>query len=348
MKKFRFLKILIFITVIISICFYSLLTCRDEEGSAKPKDTVSFSFVGDILLSSNVETMINRTSSYHPFANVRDNFSNSDFVFGNLENPISDKGDILVKKTFNFRANPKVLDGLKWSGINVLSIANNHILDYGYEAMHDTIGNLSKNGFYCTGAGINEEDALKPIILEKNGKKIAFISASRVITSSAQYARENSAGIAQAYNPKMLLEKVNEIDSQVDIVVVYMHWGKEKSTVPNKIQTNLAKSLIDNGADIVVGSHPHVLQGFEFYKGGLIAYSLGNFVFTDYNRESIILNVEVNRDNTYTASIVPCIIKNYRPEPVFDVDGKINFYNKMKSRSFDLDISNGVLIPKNQ
>ena len=108
-------------------------------------------------------------------------------------------------------------------------------------------------------------------------------------------AGENTPGLAVTYDPKRTLEEIASAKKQADIVVVYVHWGEERKEMPLDYQKNMARAYIDEGADIVVGSHPHVLQGLEFYKGKLIAYSLGNFIFTDSRKDTMVLQAEVNK-----------------------------------------------------
>lgn len=305
---------------------------------------ISISFVGDILLAANVEKKINREGVNYPFSEVKSILSTADFAMGNLENPVGTGGTPIPKKQYTFRASPRVLEGVKWSGIDVMSIANNHILDYGVKPFNETLQNLSDNGLHYVGAGRNEEEAFKPVILEKNNKKIAFLAGSHVIPYTSWYAGKNSPGVAGIYNPAKIIERIKAARQEADIVVVYLHWGIERETMPKAYQKNIGKKLIDNGADVVIGSHPHVLQGFEVYKGKLIAYSLGNFVFTDQRKETLVLQVSFDEKGLMKAEIIPCLIKNYRPEIIEDENQKKNFYKMIEDRSFNIKINEGKII----
>ncbi len=349
-KKTKILESL-FVLCIVSLFFFLIyIDVFDSEkqgigaDNTVPDVDIDFCFVGDILLSSNVEDLINRTNSVFPFENVKGILSSNDFVIGNLENPISTRGKVLINKQFNFRTDPKVIEGLKYAGFNILSLGNNHIMDYGSPAMTDTLNILKNNNIYYTGAGNNIDEAGRPVIVEKNGKRIAFISASRVLESVSLYAKENQPGVFQAYLPEKLFQTINETDKLVDFVIVYIHWGIERDFYPKSYQRTLAKNMIDQGADLVVGSHPHVLQGFEYYNDKLIAYSLGNFVFTDTKKESMILKIKLTHDNTYSSEVIPCIIKNYRPEPLNNFKLINEFYNSMTKRSFSISIEDGKII----
>jgi len=339
------LKILVIVFLVLaSTIFYNNL--RNKGFSEKLIDTnklpvsrnISIGFVGDILLASNVERRINETSVKFPFERVQEILASKDFAIGNLESAIATGGSPAANKRYTFRANPKVLDGVRWSGIDILSVSNNHVFDYGKTAFRDTLQNIKSYNLKYIGAGEDDNEAYSPVILEKNGKKIAFLGASRVIPNVGWYAGKNKPGVAGVYNSAKLVEQIRKVKKEADVVIVYLHWGVEKEIIPKPYQRNLAKELIDNGADIVAGTHPHVLQGFEFYKGKLIAYSLGNFVFTNFKNETLILTVEFGDEGLAVVEIIPCLINNYRPEPIIDYEQKKNFYKKIEDRSFGIYI----------
>ena len=345
------LKIVVIIFLVaVSAIYYNNLS--NKELGEKIIDTnklpvsryVSIGFVGDILLASHVERRINETSVNFPFERVQEILASKDFAIGNLESAVGIGGSPVANKKYTFRANPKVLDGVKWSGIDVLSVANNHVFDYGKTAFNETLQNLKSHNLNYIGAGKDENEAYGPVILEKNGKKIAFLGASRVIPDVEWYAGKNKAGVAGVYNSAKLVEQIRKVEQEVDVVAVYLHWGVERETIPKPYQRNLAKILIDNGADIIVGTHPHVLQGFEFHKGKLIAYSLGNFVFTNLKSETLILTVEFGDQGLAIAEITPCLINNYRPEPIIDYNKRKDFYKMIEDRSFGVSIKDGKIV----
>lgn len=313
-----------------------------NSGAQSIRKGISISFVGDILLASHVENRINQAGVNYPFEKVSGLLSTSDFTIGNLESAIGFGGKPSANKEYTFRANPRVLDGVKWSGIDILSVANNHVLDFGSIAFYETLENIKSRDMYYIGAGRDQTEAFKPVVQNKNGKKVVFFAASRVIPSGTWHAGENWPGVAGIYDPNKLLESMKDF-SQEDIVVVYLHWGIERESIPKPYQRNLAKLLIDNGADVVVGSHPHVLQGFEFYKDGLIAYSLGNFVFTNIKNNSMILTVHFDDNGIESAQIIPCLIKNYRPEPIENEDDKLSFYRMLEDISYGVEVNGGKL-----
>ncbi|MGE5330091.1 MAG: CapA family protein [Deltaproteobacteria bacterium] len=314
-----------------------------QKAAVIEKKGTTISFVGDILLASNVGLKIDEKGPEYPFEKVSSYLLASDLAVANLESAVAISGAAVQGKEYTFRADPKVLEGLKFSGFDVLSLANNHVLDFGREAFIETLRNIEDKGFNYIGAGKDIDEAYRPVIVEKKGEKIAVFGASRVIPSGSWYAAKNSPGVAGAYNPERLIEEMENIKKDVDYVIVYLHWGTEREELPNKYQKGLAKVLIDNGADLVVGTHPHVLQGFEFYKGKLIAYSLGNFIFTNYNTPTMILNVVLEQKRIVSAQVIPCMIKSYVPEPIIEQQGKEEAYQRLEDISINAKIVDGMI-----
>lgn len=356
MKRIFNLLVIILILTVLGISYYYFNNPGPEEnhgtvdtGKPSVSRVLSISFVGDILLASHVEKRMEQVSVNFPFDKVSHILSKSDFTMGNLESAIG-VGGVKANKQYTFRANPKVLPAVKEAGIDILSLANNHVLDYGHYAFNETLENLKSNGLSCVGAGKDINEAFKPVIYEKKNKKVAFFGASRVIPTGSWYAGNDWPGVAGAYNPERLLQSIEDVSEYADIIVVYLHWGVERETIPKPYQRSLARLLIDNGVDVVVGTHPHVLQGFEYYKGKLIAYSLGNFVFTNIKNDSLILNVEFDEGEISSVGIIPCEIKNYRPEPLEDSLQKERFYRMIEERSFGVSINDGIISnnPENQ
>ena len=329
--------------ILLNLTPYNLTEEKEIVYSAPISSEIRISFVGDINLASNVEVKLKQTNSHYPFEKVQSILSSSNISMGNLETSVAVGGRPQIKQ-FTFRSSPEYLEGVKWAGIDILSTANNHILDYGTNAFEETIYFLNYYRLLHCGAGMDISEAFKPVIIRKNNKKLAFFASSRVIPSVDWYATEHRAGVAGVYNPQLLLEKVKQSSLTNDLTTVYLHWGTEKAIMPNSDQKALAHLLIDNGADIVVGTHSHTVQGFEFYKGKLISYSLGNFVFTDYKKDSIILNVEILDNGVLKAQVIPCQINEFRPVPLTSSLDKENFYKMLQDRSINVKIKEGSLI----
>ncbi|MEF8846884.1 MAG: CapA family protein [Candidatus Paceibacterota bacterium] len=270
---------------------YSLEAKLQTEG----KLTTTLLFTGDIMLDRGVEKVVKKYGEDYefPFLKIKDYLQNADILFGNLESVISDEG-YQIKPTYPFRAEPRAKYGLGKAGFDVVSCANNHSLDYGAEALRDSIDNLKQVEISCVGAGVKEE-ACAPVVKKKNDLKVAYL-AYTYLAPEGWVVSENKTGIAWL-NEKNLKQGVNEAEQKADLVVVSFHFGKEYEKKPNSHQKSYSHLAIDSGADLVIGHHPHVVQTVEQYKDGWIAYSLGNFVFDqNFSKETmkgLILEVEV-------------------------------------------------------
>jgi Putative enzyme of poly-gamma-glutamate biosynthesis (capsule formation) len=310
---------------------------------------IKLSFAGDVMFEKKIEDMIAKNSLSYLFSEVKPYFVSSDISMVNLETPVSKRGIKEIDKQFTFRSNPDVLKNFtKASGINFVSLANNHILDFGRLAFQDTLNYLKKEKINHTGAGENIKKAIAPIYVKKNGQRIAVIAASRVIPFNTWFADKNKSGVASTYNPELIKNTIKEAHKKSDIIVVYVHWGNEKVEYPIKVQKDLAKLYIDNGADIVIGSHPHVLEGIEIYKNKVIAYSLGNFVFTDKKKDTMIFNITIKNKKITSLKIIPCEIQNYKPVIIKDKKKYADFISKMNKLSYNVRIDKKGNVSINQ
>lgn len=255
----------------------------DGEGSddvattGKSDSKIVLAAVGDIMLSRDVERrMIAKKDWKYPFLQTAGITSEADITFGNLETAILPGKSVSVN-SFLFRTDPKALEGLGVAGFDVLSLANNHTMNFGRTGLESTLQNLDGAGIGHIGAGLNEADIYAPVIKEVDGVKIGFLAYT--------YAKEQPRGsdgsvYGTAYAKIDTMKgQVTELAKSVDVVVVSMHMGEEYQTSPNAAQKNFARAAVDAGADLVVGHHPHVVETFEKYGEGAIIYSLGNFVF---------------------------------------------------------------------
>lgn len=244
-------------------------------------DTIlTFHFAGDMIFSGKVEGVLNQKGYDYPFEYVTDLFQKDDLTIANLETPVTTEGVGAANKQYVFKSSPKALDALKKAGMDAVALANNHILDQGVSGLLDTIKHLVESKIQYAGAGKNADEAYAPEYFTRQGVKIALVSVSRVAPDTDWFAEEGKPGVAQVYSPAVALKSIATARKNADIVIVMAHWGEERSLVPNVNQTQLAHQFVDAGADLIIGSHPHVLQGLEQYKGKWIAYSTGNFIFT--------------------------------------------------------------------
>lgn len=246
--------------------------------SIKDPDFITFAFAGDIMLDRGVKNSVrkNFNNDYSALFEKLEILKKSDIVFANLEGTASDQGADL-KNLYSFRMDPSVVPALKGAGISILSIANNHIGDWGRPAYIDTLARLKENEILYTGGGNNKMEAETPAIIEKYGIKIGFLGFSDVGPNWME-AGINKSGQLLANDPRFE-EIIQNASKQVDYLVVSFHFGDEYKEKHNARQEYLAHRAVDNGAKIVIGHHPHVIEDTEIYKNSFIAYSLGNFVF---------------------------------------------------------------------
>ena len=189
---------------------------------------------------------------------------------------------------------------------DIVTLANNHILDFGPEGITDSIAALNEAGIKYVGAGEDLEEAKKLEIMEVGGRKIGFLGTSRVYMATSWAAGENHPGVFSTYDPSLPIEEIKKADELVDYLVVYVHWGVERETTPKEYQRVMGKQYMDAGADIVIGSHPHVLQPLEFYNEKPIMFSMGNFVFGSSIPSTELLKIEIHADDSMTVTEIPC------------------------------------------
>lgn len=292
-----------------------------EKTSEKPKEAV-ITAVGDVTLGydgHHLEPILERLNEEdafnYPFANVRDNFQG--VVFCNLEGTLTIHRKRLPKK-FNFKADPKYIDCLTRAGIDIVSIANNHTMDYCTEGLEETIETLDSRGIKHAGAGINLEGARKEVYINENGLNICFIAYS--MTGPEQvFAGKDKAGTSGSYSKDAIKSFIEEDFKRArqnsDFIITSFHWGIERQYYPTAVQKELARHAIDNGANVVLGHHPHVLQGIEEYNNGIIFYSLGNFMFSGNSnpsdKDSIIAKILIDENGLKDYSIIPVKIRSH-------------------------------------
>ncbi len=236
--------------------------------------SISVAAVGDMMFGGHASFYIEKYGVSYPFDSTKKMLSLADVALGNLEGPFTDDGKKYDKK-FNFKVPPEYANGLLDAGFDVLTLANNHMLDYGIEGLKSTLDVLDSLGVAHCGAGLNLSDAEKQAIIERNGYRIATLGYSMTFPREF-WATDSTGGTCYPVWNKMIAN-IEKSDSLADFVIVTFHWGSELKNQPKTYQKDFAHAAIDAGADLVIGHHPHVLQGIEIYKNRLIAYSLGNF-----------------------------------------------------------------------
>jgi poly-gamma-glutamate synthesis protein (capsule biosynthesis protein) len=240
--------------------------------------------VGDIMLGRTIGDLILAEGASAPFIETAETLRSADITVGNLECPISARG-LAEEKTYAFRAPPLAAESLAYAGFDLVNLANNHSLDYGAIALQDTLTHLADNQVLSVGAGMDNMEAYAPIFLEVNGLRLAFLGFVDVHPTDYDYrtweASPDKPGVAWAHEQRVR-EGVIAAKKQADVVIVLVHNGYELIQRVSSQQQKIAQIAIESGAALVIGSHPHVLQRIEPYQDGLIAYSMGNFVFDNF------------------------------------------------------------------
>lgn len=301
------------------------------------------------MMDGSIRPNIEKYGYDYFWKDVSEYFKADDLTIGNLETSITMKAGKWPNKQFNFRSDPANVWAMERAGIDVLSLANNHILDYGYAGLIDTMNLLDQSLVKYVGAGRNKSEAIKGEIIEKNGLKIGILSFSRVVPDVKWYGTNKRAGLVGAYDGHIpeVERRIKEMKEETDLVVLSIHWGVERSQYPRGSEQKLARRLIDSGADIIMGHHPHVIQGIEVYKGKPIFYSLGNFVFTGKKQpmiDTMIGQINLIGKNIDSIEVIPFQIKNGRPIKIDDNYNKssINTINKL-SKSFNVKFNENGL-----
>ncbi len=242
-------------------------------------DPVRVVFVGDVMLDDGPGKVV--ASGRDPLAFFAAQLRDADFTIGNLECPIATVGESTPHKIYSFRADPRVLTVLK-GRFDALAVANNHSGDYGRDAFVDTISRLERAQISHFGGGRNLAEAHAPLWITRNGLRIAVLAYNEFKPRSFE-ATADLPGIAWSEDSQVVSDIRAARAAGADLVIPFMHWGWEREPGPGARQRQLAHLMIDAGADLVVGGHPHVTQGAEYYRGRLIVYSLGNFVFDGFD-----------------------------------------------------------------
>jgi len=240
--------------------------------------------VGDIMLAGSGEKTYRKFGYDYPFAGTREILQQGDIVIGNLESPLAISGVEFTDKKFRFKTRPQAAAALKNAGFTHLSLANNHILDYGENGLRQTLAALDANSLIYSGAGVNLAAARTAGMIDRKGVKVAFLSYSLTYPEEF-FAGEEKAGTAPGY-AAFFSADIAQAKKNADCVIVAFHWGGEGEDRPKPYQISAAHKAVDAGADIIIGHHPHVLQGIEFYKNRVIFYSLGNFAFGSNSRSA--------------------------------------------------------------
>ena len=306
---------------------------EEVEPEEVKKDT-TIVITGDVELSEYVQRNYNASGATGVVSEeMLQELSSADVLEINNEFCFSERGEQAPDKQFTFRVNPSYVSLLNEMGVDVAGLANNHVLDFGKDALSDTFTTLSDAGIEYTGAGTSREDASKLIVKEVNGKKYGFLAASRVIPVGSWNVDNSQPGVFTCYDTTALCNAITAAKTQVDYLFVCVHWGVEHTTELTDYQVANGHAYIDAGADAVIGSHPHVLQGMEYYNGKPIFYSLGNFIFNENINSTMAVKFVFNEAGDVTVSLLPAYAssaKTYLAEGE-KAAGILNYVNGLSS-----------------
>jgi len=307
-----------------TLCFAGDINFDENWATVKYMDTCENSIL-DCISPELVETM-----------------QSADIMWLNNEFTYSTRGSAMAGKMYTFRANPDRVANLKTLGVDIVGLANNHVYDYGKNAFLDTLDTLENACIPYVGAGRNLDAAKSPVYMEADGKTVAFVAASRAEKYKlTPQATDTEPGILRCYDTTLFKEAIAEAAKNADIVVALPHWGTEYSTVLEQVQIDTAHEYIDAGADIIIGAHTHCLQGFEYYKGVQIAYSLGNYWFNDKTLDTMLVSVHCygnDEESNMEVIITPALQKNCKTTYISDSAEQRKLYDRLES------ISNNVVI----
>lgn len=317
---------------------------KDDKGT----ESLTISIAGDLCLAEDgfvldhYDTVNDLAKCISP--EILDTLNQSDLFYVNHEYCISDRGTPLNGKYYTFRAKPERMELLKQMGTDIVSLANNHVFDYGEEALYDTADLLEKAGIPYVGGGRNIEEAKRPIYYIVNGIKIGFVAASNGerIKYTPQ-ATETTPGILRAYDTTEYNEVIQKAAKECDYLIAYIHWGTEDSNYLNEDQQRWGREFLESGADIVIGGHPHVLQGIEYVNGKPIVYSLGDFWFNHETKYTAVLKLQISQNGLEEMSIVPCLQTGFTTQYISDNQKQEEFYSFLEDLSIGVEIDgNGV------
>lgn len=288
------------------------LEVQTEAETESLYQPVTLLFAGDVYFSNYVQNAYNRAGGISGVLDdgIRQEIADADIFMVNQEFPFTDRGEKVPDKQFNFRVSPQWVSALKEMDVDLVTLANNHILDYGQQGLLDSCDTLNEAGIAYVGGGKDLDEAKKLVTMEAGGRTIGFLGTSRVYMDGSWAAGAGHPGVFSTYDPSLAIEEIKKAKEQCDYLVVYVHWGIERNTEPESYQRSMGQAYIDAGADLVVGSHPHVLQPVETYKDKTIAYSLGNFVFGSSIPSTELLKVELDGEaavpDWVTVTEIPC------------------------------------------
>lgn len=294
----------------------------DDQGETQTVETamistgseeITIAFAGDILFDDQYAIMAKMKARGQGIEGgisdeLLDEMRGADIFMVNNEFTYTERGEPTEGKSFTFRAKPEHAALLWDMGADIVSLANNHAYDYGEISLTDTIETLNGVGMPFVGAGYNIDQAASPYYFNINGQIIAFIAATqieRLDNPDTKGATPGSPGVFRCLDPSRLLEVVHQAKEVSDFVVVYIHWGTEGTDETDWAQNDQAPKIAGAGADLIIGNHPHVLQGISYIGNTPVVYSLGNFLFNSKPLDTCLIKVKLDKNGFKSLQFLP-------------------------------------------
>lgn len=312
------------------------------------KDTVTFTFAGDVLLDENYAVM----STYRANGSVLEEcidpqlleiMQDSDVFMINNEFTFTDRGTPLANKAYTFRADPQSVQILKDMGVDIVSLANNHVTDYGEISLMDTMDTLNGAGIPYVGAGANIKEASKVVFYENENMRIGIVAATeveRLASPDTKGATENTPGTFRCFRNDDLEEVICEAKKECDFLIVVVHWGTESTDEIDWSQPGQAEDFTAAGADVIIGAHPHVLQEIAYVNDVPVFYSLGNFWFNSKTGNSCLVTLEIGEEGLVSSQFIPCRTEGSKTYLATEGEGE-------RILEYMRDLSHGVKIDEN-
>ncbi len=289
-------------------------TVSEDVVSSEP---VTIVFAGDINFDTryaNMNSLISRGGEISDGidGDIIYKLREADIAMLNNEFPYSTRGTPTPNKKFTFRSNPETVRYMTDMGIDIVGLANNHAYDHGPDALLDTFETLSGANIRYVGAGKNIEEAMTPEYFEIGGMKIAFTAATQIersLPADTREATETDPGVLRTLDPEKYLEVIREADANSDFTIAFVHWGSENVYEYEAAQTELAEKYVEAGADLIIGAHPHVIQGFDYIDNVPVIYSMGNFWFSSKTLDSCLIEATLYEGELQEVRFIPCVQK---------------------------------------
>jgi poly-gamma-glutamate synthesis protein (capsule biosynthesis protein) len=317
---------------------------------AQNPDCIKLDFVGDINFDDNWYTM--QTAGGREGVSdcisksIQNELQAADVTMVNNEFTYTEQGEAQEGKEYCFRASQENVALLELLGTDIVSVANNHVFDYGEEGFLDTLNTLSNAGITVSGGGNNLEEASAIHYFIVGGRKIAFVSATEIerFSNYTQAAAEDEAGVLKTQQKKVLKNTIKSAAATSDYVIAYLHWGEEGRIYYGSDQKELAELCVKAGADAVIGGHPHRMQGVAFVGDTPVVYSLGNFWFSTGTLYTTIAQIQIDGDGQLTLHMLPCLQKDVRTTFCESEEDQKAFYQYLADVSSSVGIDEDGLV----